>query len=145
MPDIYFEIAGGRVEAVKMEKADKVTIRLTTDQADALDFLVAHGQFRTRSDAIRAAIDLMTSEPEQEVRKGFFVDLPDGMIATIDRLVDLDHFRNRDHGVFEFIRNGLDSIDVEEVRLKQEQRLEILAEKKTSDILEDVYRSYVDQ
>ncbi|MBN1539215.1 MAG: ribbon-helix-helix protein, CopG family [Candidatus Thermoplasmatota archaeon] len=129
-----------------MDKAEKVTIRLNADQVDALDFMVKHGQFKTRSDAVRAAIDIMTREPEGEaVSSGLIVDLPDVMIAMIDKLVDLGHFRSRDHGLFELVRNGLDSIDVEEVQLKQRRRLEILAEKKTSDILEDVYRDYVNQ
>ena len=127
-----------------MDKADKVTIRLTADQADALDFLVEQGRFRNRSDAIRSAIDLMTKEPDEEV-SGIRVDLPDGMVALIDKLVDLGHFRDRDHGLFEFVRNGLDGIDLDEVKFKQKQRMEVLAEKKTSDILEDVYSSYVNQ
>ena len=127
-----------------MEKADKVTIRLAADQADALDFLVAQGQFKNRSDAIRAAVDLMTKEPELEA-KGVVVDLPDGMVAMIDKLVDLGHFRDRDHGLFEFVRNGLDGIDIDELVHRQKQRMEILAEKKTSDLIEDVYRDYVNQ
>jgi len=144
LSDIYWREAGGLDEDVKMEKADKVTIRLTADQADALDFLVDHGQFKNRSDAIRAAIDLMTKEPEVD-REGINIDLPDGMVAMIDKLVDLGHFRDRDHGLFEFVRNGLDGIDIDDLVHRQKQRLEILAEKKTSDILEDVYRDYVNQ
>ncbi|MGA1792404.1 MAG: ribbon-helix-helix domain-containing protein [Thermoplasmatota archaeon] len=144
MSDILGEVAAGLDEDVKMEKADKVTIRLTADQADALDFLVNQGQFKNRSGAIRAAIDLMTKEPEEE-RPGVVVDLPDGMVAMVDKLVDLGHFRDRDHGLFEFVRNGLDGIDFDDLVQRKKQRMEILAEKKTSDILEDVYRDYVNQ
>ncbi|MGA1865840.1 MAG: ribbon-helix-helix domain-containing protein [Thermoplasmatota archaeon] len=129
-----------------MDKAEKLTIRLNADQVDALDFMVEHGQYKTRSDALRAALDLLIKDPEEDVvNSGFTVDLPDVMIAMIDKLVDLGHFRSRDHGLFELVRNGLDTIDVEEVQLKQRRRLEILAEKKTSDILENVYRDYVNQ
>jgi len=144
LSDILRKVAAGLDEDVKMEKADKVTIRLTADQAYALDFLVDHGEYKNRSDAIRAAIDLMTKEPEA-VREGVHVDLPDGMVAMIDKLVDLGHFRDRDHGLFEFVRNGLDSIDFDDLVHRQKQRMEILAEKKTSDIIEDVYRDYVNQ
>lgn len=127
-----------------MEKADKVTIRLTADQAAALDFLVKEEQFKNRSDAIRSAIDQMTKEPEME--KGRIdIDLPDGLVAMIDKLVDLGHFRSRDLGIFEFVRNGLDGLDLEEITHQQKQRMDILVEKKAKDIVEDVYSNYVKQ
>jgi Arc/MetJ-type ribon-helix-helix transcriptional regulator len=127
-----------------MEKADKVTIRLTADQAAALDFLVNEGKFKNRSDAIRGAIDHMTKEPEVESGK-VPVEIPDGILAMIDKLVDLGHYRSRDLGIFELLRNGLDDIDLDELIMRMRQREEILAEKKAKDIMEDVYSNYVQQ
>ena len=127
-----------------MEKADKVTIRLTADQAAALDFLVKEGIYKNRSDAIRGAIDLLTVEPEVEQGK-IPIDIPDGTLALIDKLVELGHFRSRDLGIFELLRNGLDNLDLDELIHRMRQRQEILAEKKAKDILGDVYSDYVQQ
>jgi Arc/MetJ-type ribon-helix-helix transcriptional regulator len=127
-----------------MEKADKVTIRLTADQAAALDFLITEGKFKNRSDAIRGAVDLMTKEPGIDQDK-ISVDIPDGTLAMIDKLVDLGHFRSRDLGIFELLRNGLDAIDLDALIHRMRQRQDILAEKKAKDIMEDVYSDYVQQ
>jgi Arc/MetJ-type ribon-helix-helix transcriptional regulator len=127
-----------------MDKADKVTIRLTADQAAALDFLVVGDQFKNRSDAIRVAIDEMTKEPEIEEGK-ITVDLPDGIVASLDKLVDLGHYRSRDLGIFELLRNGLEALDIEEISLRQKQRIDILMEKKAKHIVDDVYSNYVKQ
>ena len=127
-----------------MDKADKVTIRLTADQAAALDFLVVGDQFKNRSDAIRVAIDEMTKEPEIEEGK-ITVDLPDGIVASLDKLVDLGHYRSRDLGIFELLRNGLEALDIEEISLRQKQRIDILMEKKAKNIVDDVYSNYVKQ
>ena len=127
-----------------MEKADKVTIRLTADQASALDFLISEKKFKNRSDAIRGAIDLLTLDPEAE-RGRIHVDIPDGTVAMIDKLVEIGHFRSRDLGIFELLRNGLEAIDLDDLVHRMRQREEILAEKKAKDILEDVYSDYVQQ
>ena len=65
--------------------------------------------------------------------------------ALIDKLVELGHFRSRDLGIFELLRNGLDILDLDELIHRMRQRQEILAEKKAKDILGDVYSDYVQQ
>lgn len=122
-----------------MEKADKVTIRLTPDQASALDFLVEQGEFKNRSEAIRSSIDMMLAGPKEE--EGISIQLPDSMLSAIDLLVSLDHFVSRDLGIRELVRNGLQQVNIQELRSRQEVLAELGAESSAKDLLDVQYKN----
>jgi Arc/MetJ-type ribon-helix-helix transcriptional regulator len=131
-----------------MEKADKVTIRLTAEQAQAIDFLVESGKFKNRSKAIRAAIDSLISVPGEEALGGpvrVVARLPDSMVAEIDTLVDLEYFRSREQGLWELVRNGLLQLNVEAIRERSKDRSENVAERNAKTVLDDIYSDFVSQ
>jgi Arc/MetJ-type ribon-helix-helix transcriptional regulator len=128
-----------------MEKADKVTIRLTPEQASALDFLVEEGQFKNRSEAIRSSITDMLSGPEEEEEGTVKVKLPDTMLTAIDLLVSLDHFVSRELGVRELIRNGLERVDIKEIVARKELLAEMGADLNARDILDTQYKNMLKQ
>ncbi|MEA3558500.1 MAG: ribbon-helix-helix domain-containing protein [Candidatus Thermoplasmatota archaeon] len=128
-----------------MVKADKVTIRLTAEQAEELDSLVDSGKFKNRSRAIRAAIDNMIV-PEPVGIGDIHLKLPDTMVAEIDLLVSNEHFPSMELGIREMVRNHLEKIDVRSVMDRKNLRDEMVAEKKAStDIFDDVFSDYVQQ
>jgi Arc/MetJ-type ribon-helix-helix transcriptional regulator len=127
-----------------MEKADKVTIRLTPEQASALDFLVGEGNFKNRSEAIRSSIDQLLSGPEAE-DGALKVTLPDTMLTAIDLLVSMDHFVSRELGIRELIRNGLEKIDLKEIVARRELLSEMGADLKAKDILDQQYKNMLKQ
>jgi len=122
-----------------MEKADKVTIRLTPEQASALDFLVEQGEFKNRSEAIRNSIDNMLEGPEEV--EGVNVKLPDTMVESIDLLVSLDHFVTRELGIRELVRNGLQQVNIENLRSRQDLLAEMGAERSAKDLLDVQYQN----
>jgi Arc/MetJ-type ribon-helix-helix transcriptional regulator len=125
-----------------MEKADKVTIRLTPEQASALDFLVERGEFKNRSEAIRSSIDDMLRGPVDE-NDGIRLNLPDSMLAAVELLVSLDHFVSLDLGLRELIRNGLEQVDLNKIRSRQELVAELGADRSAKDLLEAQYRNMI--
>jgi metal-responsive CopG/Arc/MetJ family transcriptional regulator len=127
-----------------MEKADKITIRLTPEQASALDFLVKNGDCRNRSEAVRALIDryIMSSmEDEGKV----LVKLPDTMLNAVDMLISAEHFVNRELGIRELVRNGLSLLDIAAIQERHALLSEAGADKKAWDILEGEYSSMLKQ
>lgn len=128
-----------------MQKADKVTIRLTAEQAEALDYLVSSGRYKNRSTALREALDTFITKDQEEVSEQPEVTLPDTMTAEIETLVSLEYFPSFELGVREMVRNQLEKIDVSSVKERKQLRDEMLAEKKAKDIMEDVYTDYVKQ
>ena len=127
-----------------MEKADKVTIRLTPEQASALDFLVEQGTFKNRSEAIRSSIDAMLSVPNEE-DGSVSIKLPDTMLTAIDLLVSLDHFVSRELGIRELIRNGMENVDIKEIVARRELLTEMGADLKAKDILDQQYKNMLKQ
>jgi Arc/MetJ-type ribon-helix-helix transcriptional regulator len=131
-----------------MEKADKVTIRLTAEQAEAIDFLVESGRFKNRSKVIRAAIDELISVPEKEEQSGpvkVVAQLPDSMVAEIDSLVDLEYFQSREQGLWELVRNGLLQINVDAIRERSKDRTANVADRNAKNVLDDIYSEFVSQ
>ncbi|MFW3145742.1 MAG: ribbon-helix-helix domain-containing protein [Thermoplasmatota archaeon] len=128
-----------------MQKADKVTIRLTAEQAEALDYLVGSGQYKNRSTALRAALDNFIARDQEAVSAAPELSLPDTMTAEIETLVSLEYFPSFELGLREMVRNQLEKIDVNSVKERKQLRDEMLAEKKAKDIMEDVYTDYVKQ
>ncbi len=126
-----------------MEKADKVTIRLTPEQASALDFLVEQGEFKNRSEAIRNSIDSMLEGPEEV--EGVNVKLPDTMVESIDLLVSLDHFVTRELGIRELVRNGLQQVNFENLRSRQDLLAEMGAERSAKDLLDVQYQNMLQE
>ncbi|RLF65927.1 MAG: hypothetical protein DRN57_08090 [Thermoplasmata archaeon] len=124
-----------------MEKADKVTIRLTPDQAQGLDLLVREGRFRNRSEAIRSSIDMLLAGPEEEDPGVVKVRLSDTVRSAIEVLISMEHFVNMELGVRELIRNGLDQIDINKLKARQDLLAELGAERTAKDLLEAQYRN----
>lgn len=128
-----------------MEKADKITIRLTAEQARALDDLVESGRYKNRSKAVRSALDLLLSPEPEEIGR-MELKLPDTIVAEIDTLVAYEHFPSRELGIREMVRNQLEKIDVRSIIERKQLRDELVAEKKAaSDIFDDVFSVYVKQ
>jgi Arc/MetJ-type ribon-helix-helix transcriptional regulator len=128
-----------------MDKVDKVTIRLSAEQAQALDSLIDTGKYKNRSKAIRAAIDEMIS-PEPRNIGDIRVKLPDTMLAEIEMLVAGEYFPSVELGIREMIRNQLVKIDVTSIMERKNLRDEMVAERKAaSDILDDAFSNYVKQ
>ena len=122
-----------------MEKADKVTIRLTPEQASAIDFLVEQGEFKNRSEAIRSSIDQMIAGPVE--KDGINVKLPDTMFDALELLVSLDHFVSLELGIRELVRNGLQQVDIQEIRSRREILAEMGAERSAKDLLDVEYKN----
>ena len=120
-----------------MEKADKVTIRLTPDQAQGLDLLVREGRFRNRSEAI----DMLLAGPEEEDPGVVKVRLSDTVRSMIEVLISMEHFVNMELGVRELIRNGLNQIDIHKLKARQDLLAELGAERTAKDLLEAQYRN----
>ena len=123
-----------------MGKVDKVTIRLTEEQASALDFLVENGNFKNRSEAIRMSIDQMIDVPEEDERM-VSLRLSDTMLMTIETLVSMEHFVNKELGIRELIRNGLDLIDLNKLKSRQEVLSELGANRSAKDLLDAQYQN----
>ncbi len=123
-----------------MGKVGKVTIRLTEEQASALDFLVGNGNFKNRSEAIRASIDQLIAIPEEDERM-VSLRLSDTMTMTIEALVSMEHFVNKELGIRELIRNGLDQIDLNKLKSRQEILTELGANRSTKDLLDAQYQN----
>ena len=123
-----------------MGKVDKVTIRLTEEQASALDFLVENGNFKNRSEAIRTSIDQMIDVPEEDERM-VSLRLSDTMLMTIETLVSMEHFVNKELGIRELIRNGLDLIDLNKLKSRQEVLSELGANRSAKDLLDAQYQN----
>jgi len=127
-----------------MEKADKITIRLTPEQAAALDYLVETGVCRNRSAAVRELIDRLIQSSMEEDGK-VTVRLPDTMLNAVDMLVSMEHFVSRELGIRELVRNGLSQLDIREIQERHALLSEATADKKAKDILEGEYSNMLKQ
>lgn len=124
-----------------MTKVDKVTIRLTEEQANALDFLVSEGSYKNRSEAIRASIDGMISKPMNSDEGKIEVNLPDTMLMVIETLVQMDHFVSRELGIRELVRNGLQQIDVNELKSRHDLLAELGEKRSAKDLMDEQYQN----
>jgi metal-responsive CopG/Arc/MetJ family transcriptional regulator len=128
-----------------MEKADKVTIRLTPEQASAIDFLVEQGEFKNRSEAIRSSIDKLIAGPDEKEEDAVKLKLPDTMLTAVDLLVSMEHFVSRELGLRELIRNGLERVDIKEIVARRELLAEMGNDLDAKDILDLQYRNMLKQ
>ena len=98
-----------------MEKVDKVTIRLTGEQASALDSLVVEGGYKNRSHALRDSLDRMVQGEDKE--PGMIkVRLDDWVISGINGLVAIGMYDSFDSAVRRFLRDHLREINVDQIQ-----------------------------
>jgi Arc/MetJ-type ribon-helix-helix transcriptional regulator len=126
-----------------MNKVDKVTIRLTPEQASALDALVGAGTYKNRSDAIRGALDSLSEEPPVRDPTEVSMRLPPWAIAALDGLVRIKRYETFESAVSELLKQGLLSMKVDEIK-EQIRWMEEWGEKErtASDIIEDRVKEY---
>jgi len=122
-------------------KVDKVTIRLTPEQATALDALVDQGAYKNRSEAIREALDRFSRGPPVPDPTEMKVRLDDWVIAALGGLVRIKRYGTLDLAVSEILKNGLLSMKVDEIK-EQIKWLQEWGEKERTaqDIFEDKVR-----
>lgn len=126
-----------------MEKVEKVTIRLTEDQASALDSLVVEGGYKNRSHALRASLDKMvlgeTVEPNT-----IKLRLNDWVISTINGLVAVGMYDSFDSAVRRFLRDHLREIKVDQLQAEIDWMKEWGDRtSSTKSIVESAYEDYV--
>jgi Arc/MetJ-type ribon-helix-helix transcriptional regulator len=124
-----------------MGKSDKVTIRLDTEQADALDALVIDGDFKNRSDALRASLDKMIKGEDPNLVR---VRLDDWVRMTIEGLVLIGMFDSFDSAVRHFLRQELVKMDVDEIQARIDWMRQWGSRTSSArSILENVFKDYV--
>ena len=95
----------GRVSA----ETERITVRVPADKLEKLDELVATGEYKSKSDVIRAAIErfIETEDIPQNISK-ISVELPKGDSVSLEQLVDDGDSVSVDdairHAVREYIR-----------------------------------------
>lgn len=124
-------------------KVDKVTIRLTPEQASALDAMVDEGKFKNRSEALRGALDSSCKGPPVVDPGELTVKLDEWVVAALAGLVKIRRFGSMDLAVSELLKQGLLSMKVEEIK-EQIKWLQEWGEKERTaqDIFEDKVREY---
>lgn len=126
-----------------MNKVDKVTIRLTPEQASALDTLVGAGKYKNRSDAIRGALDTLSAQPPVRDPTEVSMKLPPWVVAALDGLVKIKRYETLESAVSELLKQELLSMKVDEIK-EQIRWMEEWGEKErnASDIIEDRVKEY---
>ena len=90
-------------------ETERITVRVPADKLEKLDELVATGEYKSKSDVIRAAIErfIETEDIPQNISK-IHVELPKGDSVSLEQLVeDGDSVSVDDairHAVREYIR-----------------------------------------
>jgi len=121
-----------------MSKEEKVTIRLSPDQTTALDSLVADGQFRNRSDALRSALDrLVLGEEDRE--NILPLELPRNILTALDFLVSIGYYESRERAARELVRDAFFNLDMTSIKQQYEAMEEIDIEASASRLLDDQF------
>jgi Arc/MetJ-type ribon-helix-helix transcriptional regulator len=126
-----------------MEKVDKVTIRLTGEQASALDSLVLEGGYKNRSHALRASLDRMVQGDAEEpgLTK---IHLDDWVVSSIKGLVAIGMYDSFDSAVRRFLRDHLREIKVDQMQAEIDWMKEWGDRtSSTKSIVESAYEDYV--
>ena len=63
------------------------------------------------------------------------------MLMMIETLVQMDHFVNRELGIRELVRNGLQQIDVSELRSRQDILAELGEKRSAKDLMDEQYQN----
>lgn len=105
---------------VFLNKVDKVTIRLTPQQASAIDRLVEGKEFKNRSDVIREAVDALTIEEIPPDPNEVRVVLDDWVAMALHGLVGIKRYQNMDTAVSEMLKQQLLSMNVDEIKAQIE-------------------------
>ena len=108
---------------------EKVTLRLPKELLDSVDALVALGEYRSRSDAIRGSLKQALSrklhgsgEGDQDVT----VPLPERFVNDIDFLVRVDYYRTREDALYEALKIHLyETLDLYKIKTRSEAMQEI--------------------
>ncbi len=125
-----------------MEKGDKVTIRLTPEQCLALDSLVKEGEFKNRSQVLRSALDRMVqgSVEEDDVVR---MKLPGNIIGTVNYLVRIGYYADREGAMRQLIRDSFFDLDLEGILNKDRSIREMGIKASADEIVEDEFREYM--
>ena len=126
-----------------MGKSDKVTIRLTPEQANALDELVLNGEYKNRSQAIRASVDKLVDNQTRDPNV-VEVQIDNWVRLGIEGLASIGMFDSFDSAVRQFLREAMINLKVDEVQA----RLEWLKEwghktSSTQSLVESAFQDYV--
>lgn len=126
-----------------MGKSDKVTIRLTPEQADALDELVLKNDYKNRSQALRASLDKMVNREERDPDI-VDVKLDNWVKLGIEGLVAIGMYDSFDSAVRHFLREALIDLNVDEVQARLDW-LKKWGQKtsSTQSMVESAFRDYV--
>jgi Arc/MetJ-type ribon-helix-helix transcriptional regulator len=126
-----------------MNKVDKVTIRLTPEQAAALDTLVEAGEYKNRSDAIRGALDALSTEPPVKDPTEVSMKLPPWVLGALEGLVRIKRYDTFEQAVSELLKQGILSMKVDEIK-EQIRWMEEWGQKErsTDQIFEDKVKEY---
>ncbi len=120
-----------------MTKEDKITIRLTPEQGVALDSLVNEGQFKNRSRAVRAALDLLVDGPEEEEDNHTSVALPSNILSTLSFLVSIGYYDCLDSAVGQLVRDSFYKLDLLGIKQQFETVEELDMEASARRIIDD--------
>ncbi len=120
-----------------MTKDEKITIRLTPEQGVALDSLVNEGQFKNRSRAVRAALDMLVDDPEEEEENHTSVELPSNILSTLSFLVSIGYFDRLDSAVRQLVRDSFYKLDLTGIKQQFETAEEIDMEASARKMIDD--------
>lgn len=120
-----------------MTKDEKITIRLTPEQGVALDSLVNEGQFKNRSRAVRAALDMLVDDPEEEEENHTSVELPSNILSTLSFLVSIGYFDSLDSAVRQLVRDSFYKLDLTGIKQQFETAEEIDMEASARKMIDD--------
>ncbi len=124
-------------KALQMTKDEKITIRLTPEQGVALDSLVNEGQFKNRSRAVRAALDMLVDDPEEEEENHTSVELPSNILSTLSFLVSIGYFDSLDSAVRQLVRDSFYKLDLTGIKQQFETAEEIDMEASARKMIDD--------
>ncbi len=120
-----------------MTKEEKITIRLTSEQGVALDSLVNEGQFKNRSRAVRAALDMLVDGPDEEEKNNTNVELPSNILSTLSFLVSIGYFDSIDSAVRQLVRDSFYKLDLTGIKQQFETVEEIDMEASARKLIND--------
>jgi len=127
----------------RINKVDKVTIRLTPEQASALDALIGEGAYKNRSDAIRGALDALAAGPPVRDPTEVTMKLTPWVLVALEGLVKIKRYDTLESAVSELLKQGLLTMKVDEIK-EQIRWMEEWGEKErsASEIFEDRVKEY---
>jgi metal-responsive CopG/Arc/MetJ family transcriptional regulator len=93
--------------------SERITIRLTPDQVEALDTIVLNQTFKNRSQALRVAIENFIEEQVIDARgEKVVVEIPRKIMMRLDDLIIDGYVNNRQEALREALREFI--LDIEE-------------------------------